>query len=549
MNPQDLSESDIENLLRSLPLYERAKDKEKLFYARLRELAARKEEEFEAEKSRFAFFSGFRHAFAFASVAVILLFVATIGFSLSPKVTRGHFLYGVKRAEEGVELAFARAPLSRVNTHLRFASRRLDELEELFKGNPELFRLVSLAHAHLEDSELDPRIHETLHDYYAENTKAAKEIVKIEEVPVVTKALEAIERTQEKHVEKLENLLPKVAEVAKPVIVEVITVVEEHQTEVIEKKVEVARKQGEGKEKVVISLTPIEVVVEKIKEKPLTLIETERAVREEKAKEELGKAKERFLGIQAALEEVVKEPKVTLSPEVSRLPSFMEEKLREAEEAFDGGDFTKVRGLSKALETFSEEFHREYGVVKKEIEMKKREIEIMETFHKRKEEEEAKRRLEKETKETEEIQKKQPEGGKEKEEPSKEEPRKEEFGPRVYTPQLLYRSPQDTGKKLLFPETTVSERVTPTSDATISEPNRNPEEEERRKTLITRIQKLTQEHESPKHPFNSSEFEKKTTSELQYIYRMLLEMPKEKMTEEHVYPQKYDGMMKMPQNY
>lgn len=353
MNLQNLPEQDLEKLLQALPQYQMSKKKELVFYAKLMKLARDKKrlEQKDAREERIGLpFWNLRRTFAFATFGIFALFIATVGFSLSPKVTRGHFLYQIKQTEERAELAFARDPLSRVSAHMRFAGRRLSELEALFKGNPELLRLISVAKAHEKSEIIDPRINETLDDYYRETSAATKEIPKIQEPEKAVQALEKVEIAQEKHVKKLEILLPKASAVGRMIVAEVLVTVEEHRTEIIEKKIEVIRKREEGEKKVEVSVKSVEEIAAEVRKEPeAALARFEK--REEQAKEEfehaktsLEKLKQKFVKTEEKAEEATK------------FEAFVDQRLKEAEKALSEGNFGKVSGLSRASTNMTNRF-------------------------------------------------------------------------------------------------------------------------------------------------------------------------------------------------
>ncbi len=360
--------SDLEKLLKKLPLHEMRKEKERLFYARLAEAEKQEErsEYLDSARARFSF--GRKFAFAFSSA--LLLLIAVTGFSLLPNVTNGNPLYPVKKAEERVELAFSREPISKINTHLRFAGRRLEELEVLFSGNPELLRLISTAKAHELGENIDPRIEATLHDYFYETSEASVAVSNIYTTEEIAEALEKIEQAEEKHIKYFEKLIARGAEITKPLLNETLSSIEEHQAEVVAKKTETVLKRREGLEKFMVKVTSASAIREKLlqsqsaEEKAAHAEAAETGeIRAARAAINVENRKERaeaeFQKAQRVFESFKEEKQKQASPKLEKLEIFVGEKLDEAAQALSENKYGKVFGLSRATEAMLQNFQAE----------------------------------------------------------------------------------------------------------------------------------------------------------------------------------------------
>lgn len=87
-----------------------------------------------------------------AAVAAVLLLTlgSSSAFAAAQGANPGDALYGVKRASERIALAMRRSPESKAALHLRFAERRLDEIDVLVGKGRDVDALVNDFEAELE---------------------------------------------------------------------------------------------------------------------------------------------------------------------------------------------------------------------------------------------------------------------------------------------------------------------------------------------------------------------------------------------------------------
>lgn len=319
MNP--LNENRVEKILRQMPQFERDKKAERIFFEKLHRMAG--------IEPTHGWFEWPRLAFA-GSLAALFIFVSGTVWAYQSSVTLGHFLYPWKKAAERIEIAFASTPLQKVDAHLRFSDRRLDEARFLIQQNPSLAWLFQTAKAHGDEIHLDTKeeifLADTLADMRRE-VSLASEIVEtaMSAVEDVQKALVKIEAATDRHIEKLEQLEKQTSKNTQAIVKKIAREEDDHLSSVLDAKDEVDEARGKKLERVQIKLLKREMKREK---------------RHEQAKEELQKTLELFRSLPQ------KEQK------------DLSEKMDRAKEAFESGKFGRVKGLSKALENRMENMER-----------------------------------------------------------------------------------------------------------------------------------------------------------------------------------------------
>lgn len=315
MNP--LTEEQIEQLLKQLPHYERNSKAEAVFY---RKLQASSEGLGEGKKMRF--FAWPRFAFATGLVAVLLLTVGTV-FAYQPSVTRDNFLYPLKQTAEKIELASAFSEMDKIDAHLRFSDRRLEEAQNIILENPSLSFFVPAALAHEGEvhlsSESAINFADTLADMHME-VSLASEIVEtqIVEPYEADQALTRIENATDRHIIVLKKFSDHPA-------VEVRTIVEDVSGDEDASLAAMVEAHETVKHALAKKDTSVKVQLK------MKLRAERKAKREDQATEELNQT-------QKAFDQLTDDQKKEFS-----------KKIDMAKEALANGKFGRTEGLSRAL--------------------------------------------------------------------------------------------------------------------------------------------------------------------------------------------------------
>lgn len=320
MNP--LHEESVEKILKRLPQFERSKKAEQAFFAKLHRMA-------KIEHPIRGWFSWPRLSFA-GSLATLFILVSGTVWAYQSNVTRGHFLYPWKKAVERMELASASSSLQKVDAHLRFSDRRLEEARSIIQQNPSLAWLFQTAFAHGDEIHLDTEeeifLAETLTDMRSEVSQAS-EIVEtaISALEDLQKALSKIETATDRHLESLEELEKQTSKNAQAVVKKIAQEEDDQLAKVLDAQDEIEEARGKKLERVQIKLLRREL---------------KRQQRSEQAQEALQKTLRLF-------ESLPQEERKDLS-----------EKMERAKEALESGKFGRVKGLSKALKSRMENMER-----------------------------------------------------------------------------------------------------------------------------------------------------------------------------------------------
>lgn len=208
-----LTEQQLETILKNLPRHQRDEQRERLFYAKLQEMSAKKTAHHRAEpKEAVSWFSfSWRRFSLVGGFALVVLMASTVVLAYQPSVTRTSILYPVKQFGEKIELSFAGTSLEQVDTHLRFSDRRLDEANYMLSDSPSLALFIQTAKADAPatdqgeiDSPQEIALSETLDDMHSEVSQASDILATSNEAaPEVEPRLEKIEKALGHHVEVL----------------------------------------------------------------------------------------------------------------------------------------------------------------------------------------------------------------------------------------------------------------------------------------------------------------------------------------------------------
>ncbi len=212
---KEMNIQEVEKILAEMPKFERSRAADELFYTKLYKAAERAEQAESVDRGNFfSWLKSPRFAFV-GTFAVLLIMASGVFWAYQPSVTYGHSLYGLKRATEKVELAFAFSPLSKVDAHLNFSDRRLEEANSIM-GKPSAVAFL-LQTAFADEGEVDltteeeNNLEKTLDDMKSEVDKAAEIIETRVTEPVRARlALERIEQVTDRHIETLAKLEKRV---------------------------------------------------------------------------------------------------------------------------------------------------------------------------------------------------------------------------------------------------------------------------------------------------------------------------------------------------
>jgi len=239
--------NNIEKLLHDLPRFNRSQRADDVFYEKLNGFA-------EASDESASFFGLFVRRFAFGTVALALVaFFATATVSYRSDVVHGNFLYPLKEYGERVELAFAFSAEGKVNAHIRFSDRRLEEANSIISRYPAGMSFIPVAVAsnfsaiNLNDEDAK-NLDLTLSDMHAE-IAAALDVAGTSEMEddITEKVIAKIETAVERHVQALDgmekrtgdgtkNIIRKVSDGQKGFAVKVKDVKEKAKTKMQERK-------------------------------------------------------------------------------------------------------------------------------------------------------------------------------------------------------------------------------------------------------------------------------------------------------------------------
>lgn len=276
-----------------------------------------------------------------ASFAVLLLVVGTT-FMFQPGVTRGDALYPIKQAAESMELFFTRSPLSRVNTHLKFADRRMEELKLLLGARREA-GFISTAYAQgaaasaLTETPAMNAVSATLADMVNSTESAMQTAEAITNPQDAKTALSSISQAQGAQVQALDILTKGAPAETQLMLEQAALTTATNQAEVVEVKVAVDEIVQSGQTNVTIEFDDEdgdEDDSENLKEF------------KEDAEEEIKEAQEK---IEKAKRELAK----ASAPDAQKLVAHAEDTLAKAVAALAAGNFGEARGLAKASQSLA----------------------------------------------------------------------------------------------------------------------------------------------------------------------------------------------------
>lgn len=210
--------NDIEKLLHDLPRFNRSQRADDMFYEKLNGFV-------EDSDESAGFFGLFARRFAFGTVALALVaFFATATVAYRSDVVHGNFLYSLKEYGESMELAFAFSAEDKVNAHIRFSDRRLEEANSIISRYPAGISFIPVAFAenfsainlNNEDAK---NLDLTLSDMHTE-IAAALDIAGTFEMEDDTaeKVIAKIETAVERHVQALDGMEKRTEDGTKNII-------------------------------------------------------------------------------------------------------------------------------------------------------------------------------------------------------------------------------------------------------------------------------------------------------------------------------------------
>ena len=210
--------NDIEKLLHDLPRFNRSQRADDMFYEKLNGFT-------EASDESAGFFGLFVRRFAFGTAAMALVaFFATATVAYRSDVVHGNLLYPLKEYGESVELAFAFSAEDKVNAHIRFSDRRLEEANSIISRYPAGMSFIPVAFAenfsainlNNEDAK---NLDLTLSDMHTE-IAAALDIAGTSEMEDDTaeKVIAKIETAVERHVQALDGMEKRTGDETKNII-------------------------------------------------------------------------------------------------------------------------------------------------------------------------------------------------------------------------------------------------------------------------------------------------------------------------------------------
>ncbi|MBI4994103.1 hypothetical protein HZC21_00455 [Candidatus Peregrinibacteria bacterium] len=346
-----LDDKQLEKLLASLPRFEISKQADKKFYAKLNALAEEKFEEQREALTRPSFFSFPRLAKGAAlwrgvnslaslrlglagAFAALLLVVGGTVWAYQPSTTRGKLMYPWKQTVEKVELAFAFSDMQKVDAHLKFSDRRLEEAQNIVGKSSSLAFLLKTAFADEGEVELtdeeQANLEATLEDMRSEVTKASEIVVAREIAPEkASQALERIEKTSNQHIETLNNLERRAAKEAKTIVRLVADNEDERLATVMQAREEVkqALEKRERKIKLIINVRR-----ERLEDLKDQFNDELRRQRIETAKQQFAQTMEHFENL----------------PQIIKTEFTAE--IEKAKQSLETGRFGMAEGLSRVVE-------------------------------------------------------------------------------------------------------------------------------------------------------------------------------------------------------
>lgn len=219
-----LDDKKLEEMLKSLPQFQMSKQADKKFYAKLNALVKENFSEEEAPEALAlpSFFNFPRLAFVGAFASLLLVVGGTV-WAYQPSTTRGKLMYPWKQTAEKVELAFAFSDMQKVDAHLKFSDRRLEEAQNIIGQSSSLAFLFKTAFADEGEIELtneeQKNLEETLEDMRTEVTKASEIVeTRLTAPEKAQKAIERIKTASNQHIETLNNLERRAAKEAKTIV-------------------------------------------------------------------------------------------------------------------------------------------------------------------------------------------------------------------------------------------------------------------------------------------------------------------------------------------
>lgn len=321
-----LNEQELEKLLKTLPKFERSAQAEAKFFKKLESAILQRkiaqETENGEQKTAIGWLRWPKLALAGSFAAFILLVGGTFA-AYQPTVTRGTFLYPWKQAGERVELAVAFTSLQKVDAHVRFSDRRLEEAENIIAKNPSLAWLAPKVSAHEGELHLDTEeavyLAETLADMRQEISLASEIVeVKISQPAEAEKALAKIEVAAQRHVEVLAKMEEKGEVTVKEIVKRIAEEEDEHLAVVVEAR-EAVKAAG-------------------IRKEPRVMIQLKKQVKELKLEDRKEQAQQELKEAFEFFEKLPEEKKKDL-----------QEKMERAREALEEGKLGRTKGLSRAI--------------------------------------------------------------------------------------------------------------------------------------------------------------------------------------------------------
>lgn len=224
--------NDIEKLLHDLPRFNRSQRADAMFYEKLNNF------ENDSEES-VGFFGLFVRSFAIgAGMAAFVAFIATVSVSYRSDVVHGNFLYPVKEFGEKIELAFAFSDEAKIDSHIKFSDRRLEEADSILSRYPGVMSFIPVARAEIADAvELSAadaeKLDHTLADMHAEIAAAvgimeASTIETVKAEKIITKIENTVERQtvqlvkmEKRAGKKTQKLIRKVSDGQKDFVVKI----------------------------------------------------------------------------------------------------------------------------------------------------------------------------------------------------------------------------------------------------------------------------------------------------------------------------------------
>ncbi|MEK7528753.1 MAG: DUF5667 domain-containing protein [Patescibacteria group bacterium] len=346
----------FEKQLEQLPSFEIRKRKELLFFAKLFLLHFKKI--IQSSSNFLLSLNPFYMGRIFKSGVVVAAVFLVLGtaFSYNAGITRGHFLYPLKRAGETVRVMSTFDAGQRVDLHLDYSGRRLDEVRTLLNGSSG--SMFSAASAQSETPEVTDVTDEdaTAEDVvFSDETVAAveetvSEVVEATEDAMetvdedmtdpteVSEALDTIEEAQEEQLDELSDLSEDAPVEVTEAVDQAVDDTAENLGEVVAAGEAVDEALEEGAEEVDVDLeTGEEDVADDEEEEP--------SEKQARAEAELVEALATFESFKAALEASGFD-----NEKSDKFVGKVEDKLAAAQAALADGNYGKAYGMLKAAQ-------------------------------------------------------------------------------------------------------------------------------------------------------------------------------------------------------